>query len=69
MSIATKDLHKQIKPLIQSSALSQEDKQTFVDFLVNFSDEKIAKMIQVFKTDHDQVFAYWATLNAKIIVL
>lgn len=58
-------LHEQI----QSSELTNEDKEDFILFAKNISDEEIIQLTQLFNKDTSEIVPFWMTLKKKLIFM
>ena len=59
----------QLQDQINNSKLSTEDKEDFIFFLENISEEELNQMNELFSEDASELVLFWTTLKKKLIFM
>ncbi len=59
----------QLQDQIANSDLSTEDKEDFIFFLENISDEELVQMNELFSGDTSKLVSFWTSLKEKLIFM
>ncbi len=59
----------QLQDQIANSDLSTEDKEDFIFFLENISDEELVQMNELFSGDTSELVSFWTSLKEKLIFM